>query len=96
MIIACAGVTLFSHPCEFIGNREPCAAFGICYTEGAMQIIDNKTIDANRTKPILNVAEFCRRYRLDKAEEVRLRKLFGEFASRHELLMNAQRKPNFR
>jgi hypothetical protein len=66
------------------------------YTEGAMQIINNKTIDGNRTKPILNVAEFCRRYRLDKAEETRLRKLFGEFASRHELLMNAQRKPNFR
>jgi hypothetical protein len=61
-----------------------------------MQIIDNKTIDGNRTKPILNVAEFCRRYRLDKAEETRLRKLLGEFASRHELLMNAQRKPSFR
>lgn len=61
-----------------------------------MQIIDNKSIDGNRTKPILSVAEFCHRYRLDKAEEVRLRKLFGEFASKHELLMNAQRKPSFR
>ncbi|MBO0132995.1 MULTISPECIES: hypothetical protein [Agrobacterium] len=61
-----------------------------------MQIIDNRSVDGNRPKPILNVAEFCRRYRLDKTEETRLRKLFGEFASRHELLMNAQRKPSFR
>ncbi|TRA98504.1 hypothetical protein EXN68_19895 [Rhizobium rhizogenes] len=88
--------TPFSHPCEFIGNRKPAVTFGLCQTEDAMQIIDNKTINGNRTKPILNVAEFCRRYRLDKAEETRLRKLFGEFASRHELLMNAQRKPSFR
>ena len=58
--------------------------------------MQNKTVDGNGAKPILNVAEFCRRYRLDKAEETRLRKLFGEFASRHELLMNAQRKPSFR
>lgn len=58
-----------------------------------MQVIDNKHLDGNGVKPILNVTEFCRRYRLDKAEEARLRKLFGEFATRHELLMNAQRKP---
>lgn len=61
-----------------------------------MRIIDKKKIDDTGAKPILNVAEFCRRYRLDKMEETRLRKLFGDFASRHELLMNAQRKPNFR
>ena len=38
----------------------------------------------------------CDRYRLDDEEKARLRKLFGDFASRHELLMNAQRKPVFR
>jgi hypothetical protein len=61
--------------------------------EGTMQVIDNKNLDGSGIKPILNVAEFCRRYRLDKTEEARLRKLFGDFATRHELLMNAQRKP---
>lgn len=61
-----------------------------------MQIIDNKEIDATDIKPILSVVEFCRRYRLDESEETRLRTLFGDFASRHELLMNAQRKATFR
>ncbi|GAK69680.1 hypothetical protein [Agrobacterium rubi] len=61
-----------------------------------MQVIDNREMEAADVKPIQSVVEFCRRYRLDETEETRLRKLFGEFASRHELLMNAQRKPVFR
>ncbi|NTJ44386.1 hypothetical protein G6L28_17455 [Agrobacterium larrymoorei] len=61
-----------------------------------MQILDNTELEATEIKPVLSVVEFCRRYRLDEAEEIRLRKLFGEFASRHELLMNAQRKAVFR
>ncbi len=61
-----------------------------------MQIVDNHELETSEIKPILSVVEFCRRYRLDQSEESRLRKLFGEFASRHELLMNAQRKPVFR
>ncbi|KQQ59736.1 MULTISPECIES: hypothetical protein [Rhizobium/Agrobacterium group] len=61
-----------------------------------MQIIDNKEIEATEIKPILSVVEFCQRYRLDKVEESRLKALFGDFASRHELLMNAQRKATFR
>ncbi|WP_320202948.1 hypothetical protein [Agrobacterium rosae] len=61
-----------------------------------MQIIDNKEIETTEIKPILSVVEFCRRYRLDDVEETRLRKQFGDFASRHELLMNAQRKATFR
>lgn len=61
-----------------------------------MQRLDKDEIDTTEVKPILSVMEFCRRYRLDETEEKRLRKLFGDFASRHELLMNAQRKPVFR
>ncbi|MET0173154.1 hypothetical protein HRR99_21025 [Agrobacterium vaccinii] len=61
-----------------------------------MQVIDNREIEATEIKPIQSVVEFCRRYRLDKTEESRLRTLFGDFASRHELLMNAQRKATFR
>jgi len=61
-----------------------------------MQILDNQGLDENSAKPILSVADFCERYRLDDTEQSRLRKLFGDFASRHELLMNAQRRPVFR
>ncbi|XUY28508.1 hypothetical protein RMR21_015430 [Agrobacterium sp. rho-8.1] len=57
-----------------------------------MQIVVNTEMETADVKPIQSVAEFCRRYRLDETEESRLRTLFGEFASRHELLMNAQRK----
>jgi hypothetical protein len=64
--------------------------------EDSMQIIDEQQPEFAHLKPVLNVTEFCKRYRLDQTEEKRLRKLFGDFASRHELLMNAQRKPNFR
>jgi hypothetical protein len=42
------------------------------------------------------VADFARRYRLPKDEENRLVKLFGSFATKSELLMNARREPTFR
>lgn len=44
----------------------------------------------------LSVSEFCRKYQLGDVEEGRLRKLFGDYASRHELIINVQRKPNTR
>jgi hypothetical protein len=47
-------------------------------------------------KKVWSVAEFARRYRLDKDEEKRLLKLLGPFASQQELLMNASRAPRFR
>jgi len=47
-------------------------------------------------KEVVSVADFARRYRLAKDEENRLLKLFGSFASKHELLMNARREPTFR
>ncbi|MEA3533424.1 hypothetical protein [Rhizobium sp. CC-YZS058] len=45
---------------------------------------------------IRSVDEFCRRYRLSEDERIRLTRLFGSFASEHELLMNATRSPVFR
>jgi|APAra7269096613_1048513.scaffolds.fasta_scaffold110303_1 hypothetical protein len=47
-------------------------------------------------KEVINVADFARRYRLPKDEEYRLIKLFGLFASKYELVMNARREPSFR
>ena len=58
--------------------------------------IDTKEIDETRLREVWNIREFARRHRLDHAEEERLRKMFGDFASRHELLMNARRPPQFR
>ncbi|WP_075292258.1 hypothetical protein [Pararhizobium arenae] len=60
-----------------------------------MQIVDTKNIEETVAKRMWSVAEFCKRYRLDQAEETRLRKLLGDFASQHELLMNARRKASF-
>lgn len=48
------------------------------------------------SKEIVSVVDFARRYRLSKVEENRLTKLFGQFASKHELLMNARREASFR
>jgi hypothetical protein len=58
--------------------------------------IDTKEIDEAKLREVWSISEFARRHRLDHAEEQRLRKLFGDFASRHELLMNARRPPQFR
>ncbi|MGK6312853.1 hypothetical protein QTA58_01055 [Neorhizobium sp. CSC1952] len=53
-------------------------------------------IENKGAKKVWSVAEFAKRYRLDKAEEARLLKLLGPFASQQELLMNASRAPRFR
>lgn len=53
-------------------------------------------IQNNDLKKVWSVADFSRRYRLDKEEESRLLKLLGPFASEQELLMNASRAPRFR
>lgn len=45
---------------------------------------------------IWSVADFARRYRLGKEEEIKLIALFGPFAGEHELLMNARRSTVFR
>lgn len=88
------------HPRNVVGNQRLRAEFRTVdidvHREEIMQILDNQGLEENSVKPILSVADFCDRYRLDEEEQTRLRKLFGDFASRHELLMNAQRKPVFR
>lgn len=57
-----------------------------------MKRLSEQEVEQATLKEVFNVAEFCRRYRLDKIEERRLRTLLGEFATRHELLMNARRE----
>ncbi len=60
----------------------------------------NERVDVSETPVSLlklrNVHEFARRYRIEPQEEKRLLDLFGQFASEHELLMNARRQAVFR
>ena len=58
--------------------------------------IDVNSIPQSATRRVWSVTDFCKRYRLDKAEDKRLRKLLGEYATQTELLMNAKRPPVFR
>jgi hypothetical protein len=58
--------------------------------------VDTHKIQDNKLREVWSVSEFARRHRLDEDEEKRLRKLLGDFATRQELLMNAQRPPLFR
>lgn len=50
----------------------------------------------DRLREVWSVTEFSRRHRLEKDEEQRLLKLFGFFATKQELLSNAQRPCRFR
>lgn len=62
--------------------------------------IDVNQIDEDREndrlREVWSVADFSRRHRLEKDEEQRLLKLFGSFATKQELLSNAQRPCRFR
>ncbi len=56
--------------------------------------IDNRQFSPRQTPHhVLDVIEHCRKNGLDKAEERKLLRLFGRFASRHELQMNTRRVP---
>ena len=55
-------------------------------------IVEPSKIENSRSREVCNVSEFARRYRIDKDEEKRLRKLFGDFATKHELLSNCRRQ----
>ena len=48
------------------------------------------------SKEVYDVLEYCERNDLDKHEARKLTHLFGRFATRHELAMNAPQKPKHR
>jgi hypothetical protein len=58
--------------------------------------IDSKQIENEGLRQVWSVREFAHRHRLDKEEEKRLLALFGSFATKQELLANAQRPCVFR
>jgi hypothetical protein len=55
--------------------------------------IDNRHFSPRQTRTVIDVVEHCRKNGLDKTEERKLLRLFGRFASRHELQMNTKRPP---
>lgn len=59
-------------------------------------LIKIEKADESRLREVWSVEDFARRHRICKDEEVRLKKLFGDFATKQELLSNAQRPPLFR
>ncbi|NLS01393.1 hypothetical protein HGP17_31550 [Rhizobium sp. P38BS-XIX] len=59
-------------------------------------LVKIEDVNESRLREVWSVEDFSRRHRIGKEEEARLRKLFGDFATKQELLSNAQRPPLFR
>lgn len=58
--------------------------------------IDTASIEQKDLKEVVAVADFAAQYRLTSDEGARLTKLFGTFATKQELLINARRGPECR
>ncbi|APG92335.1 hypothetical protein [Sinorhizobium americanum] len=56
-----------------------------------MRHMDIRKLERTDAKHVWDVAEYCRRTGLHKAEEQRLIKVLGRYASAHELQMNVVR-----
>ncbi|ASY58035.1 MULTISPECIES: hypothetical protein [Sinorhizobium] len=56
-----------------------------------MRHMDIRKLEKTDAKHVWDVAEYCRRSGLHKAEEQRLIKVLGRYASAHELQMNVVR-----
>ncbi|QND49094.1 hypothetical protein HB780_26525 [Rhizobium lusitanum] len=55
-----------------------------------------ENVGETKLREVWSIEDFARRHRICKEEEVRLKTLFGDFATKQELLSNAQRPPLFR
>jgi hypothetical protein len=53
--------------------------------------MDIRKLEKTDAKHVWDVAEYCRRSGIHKAEEQRLIKVLGRYASAHELQMNVVR-----
>lgn len=54
----------------------------------------DKAVAATATR-VWSVKDFCKRYRVAKAEEEKLVRLFGKFATACELRYNVKRQPRW-
>jgi len=58
--------------------------------------IDTADLKVQGTQEVMTITEFALRYKLTSDEQLRLTKLFGMFATKQELLMNARLKSRIR
>lgn len=58
--------------------------------------ISVESVGETKLREVWSIEDFARRHRIGKEEEIRLKRLFGDFATKQELLSNAQRPPLFR
>jgi len=58
--------------------------------------IDKTELEISGAQEVLTVTEFALQYSLTSDEQLRLTKLFGMFATKQELLMNARTKSRIR
>ncbi|WP_085034253.1 hypothetical protein [Ensifer aridi] len=56
-----------------------------------MRHTDTRKLDQSQARHVWDVAEYCKRSGIHKAEEQRLIKVLGRYASSHELQMNIVR-----
>jgi hypothetical protein len=59
-----------------------------------MRHIDTRHLDHVRAKHVWDISEYCRKAGIHRAEEKRLIKILGRYASAHELQMNVIRPNN--
>lgn len=59
-----------------------------------MKHIDGRQLEQTQVKHVWEVAEYCRKAGIHQAEEKRLIKVLGRYASAHELQMNIVRPNN--
>ncbi|MCA1367694.1 hypothetical protein I6F15_09800 [Bradyrhizobium sp. BRP14] len=61
-----------------------------------MEHVETEKLSKHTVAKVWNVHEFCQQHQLGEKEEIRLRRLFGRFATARELLHNAKRAPKWR
>ncbi len=58
--------------------------------------IDTVDLKVQGAQQVITITEFALQYKLTSDEQLRLTKLFGMFATKEELLMNARLKSRIR
>lgn len=58
--------------------------------------IDTADLNVQGAQQVTTITEFALQYKLTSDEQLRLTKLFGMFATKQELLMNARLKSRIR
>ncbi|RVI72448.1 hypothetical protein CN188_33030 [Sinorhizobium meliloti] len=61
-----------------------------------MEHVEAEKLSKHTVAKVWSVREYCEQHQLGGKEEIRLRRLFGRFATASELQHNAKRAPKWR